>query len=59
MAGRPDVIWALMNLLASHGLSNRSPVLDLRKRRMSVLAGTVMGVVRHGGTDALAARHTF
>ncbi|MEV4969817.1 hypothetical protein [Streptomyces scopuliridis] len=25
--GRPDVIWALMNLLASHGLSNPTPVL--------------------------------
>lgn len=59
VAGRPDVIWALMNLPASHGLSNPSPVLDLRKRRMSALAGTVMDVVRHGGTDAPAARHTF
>ncbi|MFD3664514.1 hypothetical protein ACFWVF_28630 [Streptomyces sp. NPDC058659] len=48
-----------MNLLASRGLSHPPAVLDLRERRMSALAGTVMDVVRHGGTDALAARNTF
>lgn len=56
MPGRPDVIWALMNLLASHGLSNPTPVLDLRKRRMSAVAGMLMEVVRGGGTDVTAAR---
>ncbi|WP_405975858.1 hypothetical protein OG496_50980 [Streptomyces sp. NBC_00988] len=39
---RPDTVWALMNLLASHGLSNPSPVLDLRKPRMRAAAGIVM-----------------
>ncbi|MFF5303774.1 hypothetical protein ACFY5F_30900 [Streptomyces sp. NPDC013161] len=39
---RPDTIWALMNLLASHGLSNPSPVLDLRERRMRAAAGILM-----------------
>ncbi|MER6207386.1 hypothetical protein [Streptomyces sp. NPDC001642] len=42
LSGRPDTIWALMNLLASHGLSNPSPVLDLRKRRMREVAGVVL-----------------
>ncbi|MCX4679212.1 hypothetical protein OG413_28590 [Streptomyces sp. NBC_01433] len=56
VTGRPDVIWALMNLLASHGLSNPTPVLDLRKRRMSAVAGTLMDVVRGSGTEANAAR---
>ncbi len=42
LAGRPDTIWTLMNLLASHGLSNPSPVLDLRKHRMGEVAGVVL-----------------
>ncbi|MFG2376584.1 hypothetical protein ACGFY9_34590 [Streptomyces sp. NPDC048504] len=41
---RPDTVWALMNLLASHGLSNPSPVLDLRKPRMRAAAGILMDV---------------
>ncbi|MFB7588821.1 hypothetical protein [Streptomyces sp. NPDC056169] len=45
LAGRPEVIWALMNLLASQGLSNPTSVLDLRKRRMSAVAGAVMDLV--------------
>lgn len=56
LTGRPDVIWALMNLLASHGLSNPAPVLDLRKRRMSAMTGTSMDVVRGRGTELDAAR---
>ncbi|WP_206309367.1 hypothetical protein [Streptomyces sp. A0642] len=51
LAGRPDVIWPLMNLLASHGLSNPSPVLDLRHRRMSAVAGTVMDMVLARGIE--------
>lgn len=46
VTGRPDIIWALMNLLASQGLSVTTPVLDLRKRRSSTVAGTAMHVVR-------------
>ncbi|MEW1865762.1 hypothetical protein AB0399_36235 [Streptomyces sp. NPDC088194] len=46
LAGRPDVIWSLMNLLAAHGLSNRGPVLDLRERRMSAVAGPALEVLR-------------
>ncbi|MGW2013304.1 hypothetical protein [Streptomyces sp. NPDC001927] len=48
LTGRPDAIWALMNLLATHGLSTLTPVLDLRRHRMRAVAGAVM--------DALAAR---
>lgn len=59
LAGRPDVIWTLMNLLASHGLSNPTPVLDLRKRGMSAVAGMVLEAVRDGGTGALAAPSTL
>jgi hypothetical protein len=44
LTGRPDTIWALMNVLASHGLSNPSPVLDLRKRPMRAVAGILMDV---------------
>ncbi|MDT0310121.1 hypothetical protein RM780_24655 [Streptomyces sp. DSM 44917] len=39
LAGRPAAVWAVMNLLASQGLSNPGPVLDLRRRGMSGLAG--------------------
>ncbi|MGW4234225.1 hypothetical protein ACWEF9_34010 [Streptomyces sp. NPDC004980] len=46
VTGRPDVIWHLMNLLASHALANPSPVLDLRKRRMSTVAAAITAVVR-------------
>ncbi|MEU9091512.1 hypothetical protein [Streptomyces sp. NPDC048428] len=42
LTGRPDVVWSLMNLLATHGVSNPAPVLDLRRRRMSALAGAVL-----------------
>lgn len=42
LAERPDTVWVLMNLLASHGLSNPSPVLDLRSRRMRAAAGILM-----------------
>ncbi|WP_416955295.1 hypothetical protein [Streptomyces sp. Agncl-13] len=41
---RPDTVWALMNLLAAHGLSNPGPVLDLRKPRMRAAAGILMDV---------------
>ncbi|WP_262058827.1 hypothetical protein [Streptomyces sp. STR69] len=46
VAGRPDLIWALMNLLVSQGLSVTTPVLDLRKRRLSRVADVVTRVVR-------------
>ncbi|MGW5565583.1 hypothetical protein ACWEWD_19445 [Streptomyces tendae] len=46
VGGRPEVIWALMNLLASLGLSNPAPDLDLRKRPLNGAAGAVMEVVR-------------
>ncbi|MBK6011035.1 hypothetical protein [Streptomyces sp. MBT53] len=46
VAGRPDLIWALMNLLASQGLSVTKPVLDLRKRRLRAVAGMVTRVVQ-------------
>ncbi|MFJ2270681.1 hypothetical protein ACIO8F_11095 [Streptomyces sp. NPDC087228] len=52
VTGCPDVIWSLMNLLASHALSNPAPVLDLRKRRMSAVAGTLMEVVRGREAEA-------
>ncbi|MFJ9246850.1 hypothetical protein [Streptomyces sp. NPDC101776] len=46
VTGRPDLIWALMNLLAAHGISVTTPVLDLRKRRMHTVAGAVLHMVR-------------
>jgi len=46
VAGRPELIWALMNLLVSQGLSVTTPVLDLRKRRLSKVADMVTRVVR-------------
>lgn len=46
VAGRPALIWALMNLLASQGLSVTKPVLDLRKRRLRTVAGMVARVVQ-------------
>ncbi|MEV0785089.1 hypothetical protein AB0I52_19365 [Streptomyces sp. NPDC050423] len=48
--GGPDVIWVLMNLLASRGLSNPAPVLDLRERRMSGAAGAVMEALRNSAS---------
>ncbi|WP_406458329.1 hypothetical protein OG782_35875 [Streptomyces sp. NBC_00876] len=45
LTGRPDVIWSLMNLLASHGVSNPAPVLDLRRRRLNAVAGILMEAV--------------
>ncbi|SEC53609.1 hypothetical protein SAMN05216489_00981 [Streptomyces sp. 3213] len=46
VAGRPELIWALMNLLASLGLSVRTPVLDLRKRRLRGVADMVTRMVQ-------------
>ncbi|WP_329560604.1 hypothetical protein OG711_25275 [Streptomyces uncialis] len=46
VTGRSETIWSLMNLLASQGLSNPSPVLDLRKRRMSPAAPTLLQAAR-------------
>ncbi|MFJ6894397.1 hypothetical protein [Streptomyces hokutonensis] len=46
VVGRPELIWALMNLLASQGLSVTKPVLDLRERRLSRVADVVTRVVR-------------
>ncbi|MGX9889419.1 hypothetical protein [Streptomyces sp. NPDC002276] len=46
VVGRPDLIWALMNLLAFQGLSVTTPVLDLRKRRLRTVAGMVTRVVQ-------------
>jgi hypothetical protein len=46
VGARPDVIWSLMNILASQGLSNPTAVLDLRKRSLSGAAGSVMELVR-------------
>ncbi|MFD3942039.1 hypothetical protein [Streptomyces sp. NPDC058579] len=45
LTGRPDTIWALMNLLASHGLSTVTPVLDLRQNRMRAVAGAAMDAI--------------
>ncbi|MFC5031846.1 hypothetical protein ACFPJ8_24345 [Streptomyces fildesensis] len=53
---RPDVIWALMNLLASRGISNPAPVLDLRKRPMSAASGAVMDAVRGSASEVGAGR---
>jgi hypothetical protein len=49
LPARSDALWPLMNLLVSYGLSNPTPVLDLRKRRMRAVAGAVMEVVRDKG----------
>ncbi|MGH1553076.1 hypothetical protein ACRAWF_16835 [Streptomyces sp. L7] len=46
VAGRPELIWALMNLLTSQGLSVTTPVLDLRKRRLSRVTDMVTRAVR-------------
>ncbi|MFE7978110.1 hypothetical protein [Streptomyces shenzhenensis] len=46
---RSDALWPLMNLLASHAVSNPTPVLDLRTRRLRAVAGAVMEVVRDRG----------
>jgi len=46
VAGRPELIWALMNLLASLGLSVTTPVLDLRKRRLRGVADMVTRMVQ-------------
>ncbi|MFF9012692.1 hypothetical protein ACF09C_06910 [Streptomyces sp. NPDC014870] len=45
LAGRTDAIWALMNLLASHGLTNPTRVLDLRQSRMRAVAGPAMDAI--------------
>ncbi|MER5360123.1 hypothetical protein [Streptomyces sp. NPDC002785] len=49
LPARCEALWPLMNLLASHGLSNPAPVLDLRRRCMGAVAGAVMEVVRDRG----------
>ncbi|GGO59242.1 hypothetical protein [Streptomyces lasiicapitis] len=46
---RSDALWPLMNLLASHAVSNPTPVLDLRAHRMRAVAGAVMEVMRDRG----------
>ncbi|MEU6354637.1 hypothetical protein ABZ896_35875 [Streptomyces sp. NPDC047072] len=46
---RSDALWPLMNLLATHGLSNPGPVLDLRRRRTGAVAGAVLDVLRERG----------
>ncbi|MEU9335477.1 hypothetical protein AB0D49_20235 [Streptomyces sp. NPDC048290] len=58
LTGRPDLVWALMNLLAAQGVSNPQPVLDLRGRPLTGLRATVLDVVRGGlsTADADAAR---
>jgi hypothetical protein len=56
LPARSDALWPLMNLLVSYGLSNPTPVLDLRKRRMRAVAGAVMEVVRDKGRAGAWAR---
>ncbi|MES5823753.1 hypothetical protein [Streptomyces sp. RG80] len=51
LPARSEALWPLMNLLASHGLSNPAPVLDLRRRRMGEVAEAVMEVVRDRGLE--------
>jgi hypothetical protein len=46
---RSDALWPLMNLLASHALSNPAPVLDLRRRRAGPVVGAVMDVLLDRG----------
>ncbi|MET8824587.1 hypothetical protein ABZX40_03595 [Streptomyces sp. NPDC004610] len=52
LTGRPDLIWALMNVLAAQGISNPHPVLDLRQRRLDPVRATVMDVVRGGLSES-------
>ncbi|MEU1517071.1 hypothetical protein ABZ490_33820 [Streptomyces sp. NPDC005811] len=47
---RSAALWPLMNLLASHGLSNPGPVLDLRGHRTSAVAGAALDVLRAAGS---------
>ncbi|MFJ3803408.1 hypothetical protein ACIPSJ_44915 [Streptomyces sp. NPDC090088] len=42
---RSDALWPLMNLLASHAVSNPAPVLDLRRHRTARVAGAVLDVL--------------
>lgn len=56
VTGRPDIIWSLMNLLASHGLSTPTPVLDLRKRRMRAVSEAAMQAARRVDTHTNAPR---
>ncbi|WP_052849875.1 hypothetical protein [Streptomyces avicenniae] len=56
VTGRPDVIWALMNLLASHGLSHPTPVLDLRRPDTHAVADAVLDLVPGGRAQADTAR---
>lgn len=46
---RSEALWPLMNLLASHAVSNPAPVLDLRKRRTAAVAAAVTDVLRDCG----------
>lgn len=46
---RSDALWPLMNLLASHAVSNPAPVLDLRKRRTGPVVGAVMDMLLDRG----------
>ncbi|WP_329286491.1 hypothetical protein [Streptomyces sp. NBC_00691] len=43
---RSEVLWPLMNLLVAHGVSNPTPVLDLREPRTRAVADAVMDLIR-------------
>ncbi|MFF0138797.1 hypothetical protein ACFYRN_20430 [Streptomyces sp. NPDC005227] len=53
LAERPDVLWAVMNLLAARGLSNPHPVLDLRDRRMRGVVAEVLDLTREQAAAAV------
>ncbi|MFJ2931315.1 hypothetical protein ACIO8G_00945 [Streptomyces sp. NPDC087219] len=43
---RSEALWPLMNLLVAHGVSNPTPVLDLREPRMHAVSDAVMEMIR-------------
>ncbi|WP_318210222.1 MULTISPECIES: hypothetical protein [unclassified Streptomyces] len=43
---RSEALWPLMNLLVAHGVSNPTPVLDLREPRTRAVSETVMEMIR-------------
>ncbi|MFF3842682.1 hypothetical protein [Streptomyces sp. NPDC001930] len=43
---RSEALWPLMNLLVAHGISNPTPVLDLREPRTHAVADAVMEMIR-------------
>ncbi|WP_406065672.1 hypothetical protein OG462_39930 [Streptomyces sp. NBC_01077] len=53
---RSEALWPLMNLLVAHGVSNPTPVLDLRKPRMHAVSGAVMDMIRDAGVRVDEAR---